>query len=107
MGVLPTPAQACVLSFLCRHAGNTFPLSHPAVCIRADLRALFFSCRVFGKLEVSPLQAILFQGGILPKLIWWQMLSLRTSKMGRLGSRRRCLVAPVPVRLESRADMTF
>jgi hypothetical protein len=107
VGVVPTPAQACVLSFLCRHAGNTFPFSHSTVCIRTDLRALFLSRRVFGKLEMSSLQAIIFQGGIVPKLIWWQMLLLRSSKMGRLGSRRRYLLAAIPVRLEDRADMTF
>ena len=103
MGVLPSRAQVCVLPLFCRYAGIAFSLSHSPICLCVDIRALLLYRRVYGNLEMSPLQAIILQGRVSAKLVWGQMLLLQPSEVGRFGSGRRHFGTTLPVWLEGTA----
>jgi hypothetical protein len=55
---------------------------------------------MFGKLEMSAVWAIIFQGGVFSKLVWRSMLSLRPSEMGGVGEWNAYFNAAIPVWLE-------
>jgi hypothetical protein len=103
VGVLPSRAQVCVLPLFCRYAGIAFSLSHSPICLCVDIRALLLYRRVYGNLEMSPLQAIILQGRVSAKLVWGQMLLLQPSEVGRFGSGRRHFGTTLPVWLEGTA----
>ena len=100
MGVLPSPTQICHFSLFCRYAGITFSVYHSRIRLCADIRALLLYSRVSGNLEMSPLQAIIFQSRISAELNWGQLLLLQPSEVGRFGSRQRHFVATISDGLE-------
>jgi hypothetical protein len=100
VGILPSPANGRLFSFLCRYAGNTLALYHSSICFRADIRPVFLYRRMLGKLEMSPVRTIIFQGCVFSQFVRRQMFSLRPSEMGCVGGRNSSFNAAIPVWLE-------